>query len=206
MKQVQQHWENIFSHKSDEQKSWYQSYPSTSVKLIEELNLSRAAAIIDVGGGDSKLVDVLLEKRYTNLSVLDISETAILNVKKRLGNEATKVKWIISDILEYKPERQFELWHDRAAFHFLTTDEQIRKYVHLTEANILTGGYLILGTFSEKGPLKCSGLDVMRYSRQSMAPRFADQFENIKCIEESHETPSKTIQHFLFCVFRKTKS
>jgi len=205
MSKMQQHWEKIFQLKPDEQRSWYQPYPTTSIAFIEELRLSKDAAIIDVGGGDSRLVDTLLEKNYNNITVLDISATAIENVKKRLGKNAQKVKWIVSDILDYRSDLPFDLWHDRAAFHFFTTEKEIKSYVKICENNVTTGGYLLLGTFSEKGPQKCSGLEIKQYSETSMSLRFEREFERQKCIEENHITPSKTMQNFLFCSFKKLK-
>jgi len=203
MKKTKQHWEEIFQNKTDQQKSWYQSYPSTSIKLIEELSLHKNAAIIDVGGGDGRLVDSLLEKDYTNITVLDISSVAIENAKKRLGDNAKKVKWVVSDILDFHGNKQFDLWHDRAAFHFITTDKEIEKYVGVCENHIVSRGYLILGTFSEKGPQKCSGLDIKQYSQDSMSVRFEEKFERIICMEEDHTTPSGINQNFLFCIFKK---
>jgi len=203
MNKTKQHWEEIFEQKTDQQKSWYQSYPSMSIKLIEELSLHKNAAIIDVGGGDGRLVDSLLEKGYTNITVLDISSNAIENAKKRLGDNAKKVKWVVSDILDFNSRRQFDLWHDRAAFHFITTDKEIEKYVEVCENHIVSRGYLILGTFSEKGPQKCSGLDIKQYSQDSMSVRFEKKFERIICMEEDHTTPSGINQNFLFCIFNK---
>jgi len=206
MEDFEQHWENIFQHKSDKQKSWYESYPTLSIAFIERLQLPKDAAIIDVGGGDSRLVDALLEKGYSNITVLDISATAIENTKRRLDQNAQKINWIVGDILEFHSDLKFDLWHDRAAFHFLIAEDKIKKYVQLCETNTTPGGYLIVGTFSEKGPEKCSGLDVRRYSEASMSLRFEGKFERIKCVEENHITPFKTRQSFLFCSFKKMKN
>jgi len=203
MNKMKQHWENIFQTKSDQQKSWYQSYPSISIELIEELHPGKNAAIVDIGGGDSLLVDSLLDKGYTNITVLDISASAIENSKKRLGDKSHQVKWVTSDILDFHGHEQFNVWHDRAAFHFLTTDAEIENYVETCRTLIAPSGYLILGTFSESGPQKCSGLDVKRYSESSMTVRFAQGFDRIRCVEENHVTPTKAKQDFLFCVFKK---
>ncbi len=202
---TQQHWENVFRQKTDDQKSWFQQYPSTSIKFIEELGLPKNASVIDVGGGDSNLVDALLEKGCSNITVLDISSIAIENVKKRLGGKASKVTWIVSDITDYNPDRQFDLWHDRAAFHFLTDEQNINTYIKTCTKAVAPNGYLVLGTFSDKGPTQCSGLSITQYSKDSMLARFKAKFEMIRCIEEDHETPSKIIQRFLFCSFRKIK-
>ena len=203
MNKIKQHWEDIFQANTDQQKSWYQSYPSTSIALIEDLHPDKNSAIIDVGGGDSRLVDGLLEKGYNNITVLDISSNAIENAKKRLGAIAKRVNWVVSDILNFEPAEQFDIWHDRAAFHFLIDDEEIKKYVEISERVIAPGGHLILGTFSEKGPQKCSGLEIKRYSQISMSTTFKKNFETIKCMDENHITPSKTRQNFTFCIFRK---
>jgi 2-polyprenyl-3-methyl-5-hydroxy-6-metoxy-1,4-benzoquinol methylase len=183
--------------------SWFQPYPKTSVEFIEHFNLPLDANIIDVGGGDSHLVDVLIDKGYKNIYVLDISVNALLRAKKRLGDKAVKVNWIVSDIVDFKPPVKFDFWHDRAAFHFLTSEEKIYKYVSIAEDAIKTNGYLILGTFSEVGPTKCSGLEIKQYNETSMSARFEVAFKRIKCTTENHTTPFNTVQNFLFCSFYK---
>ncbi len=198
-----QHWENVFGTKAEEDLSWFQSYPSTSMEFVELFNLPLDANIIDVGGGGSHFVDVLLDKGYQNVYVLDISENAIAKTRRRLGDRAAKVHWIVSDVTEFKAPVQFDLWHDRAAFHFLTTEDKIYKYVSIAEDSIRKGGYLILGTFSENGPKKCSGLEIRQYSETSMSARFELAFDRIKCVTEDHVTPGKTVQNFLFCSFKK---
>jgi SAM-dependent methyltransferase len=198
-----QHWENVFSTKAEEDVSWFQPYPKTSMEFIDMFHLPLDANIIDIGGGDSHFVDALLEKGYQNIYVLDISATAIEKAKKRLGERADGVHWIVSDVTDFVPPVQFDFWHDRAAFHFLTTEEKIYKYVSLAEDAIRQNGYLVLGTFSEDGPDKCSGLTVKQYSEASMSARFEVAFDRIKCITEDHTTPFKTVQRFLFCSFQK---
>ena len=203
METTKEHWEKIFATKAENEVSWFQPYPKTSVAFFDLFHLPLDAAIIDIGGGDSHLVDVILDKGYRNIWVLDISEKALERAKKRLGDKAESVHWIVSDVTDFQPEIQFDFWHDRAAFHFLTTEERIEKYVHLASTFIKKEGYLILGTFSEEGPQKCSGLDIKQYSETSMSDRFEDGFERIKCITEEHHTPFNTAQNFLFCSFRK---
>lgn len=198
-----EHWENIYRSKSEQEVSWFQIYPKTSIEFIELFKLPLTANIIDIGGGDSHFVDALLEKGYQNIWVLDISENAIERAKKRLGEKASKVHWIVSDITEFVPDVVFDFWHDRAAFHFITTEDKIYKYVSIAEDAINKDGYLILGTFSENGPSKCSGLDLKQYSEASMSARFEIAFDRIKCIEENHITPFNTIQNFLFCSLKK---
>ena len=198
-----QHWENVFTTKLEDEVSWFQPYPKTSMEFVELFNLPLHANIIDIGGGDSHFVDALLDKGYKNVYVLDISANAIERAKQRLGARASKVHWIVCDITEFEPPVQFDFWHDRAAFHFLTTEDTIYKYVSIAEDAIKKGGYLILGTFSENGPTKCSGLEIRQYSEASMSARFEIAFDRIKCIEEDHKTPFNTIQNFLFCSFKR---
>jgi SAM-dependent methyltransferase len=200
---LKDHWNNVYSTKAETEVSWFQNYPKTSIEFLDLFTLPLSANIIDIGGGDSHFVDVLIDRGYENIWVLDISAKAIERAKERLGERANKVNWIACDITEFKPELKFDFWHDRAAFHFLTTEEQIYKYVNIAEDAIKSGGHLILGTFSEEGPKKCSGLDIKQYSEASMSARFEVAFDRIKCIQENHHTPFNTIQNFLFCSFRK---
>jgi hypothetical protein len=197
------HWENIYSTKKEQELSWFQPYPNISMQFIELFHLPKNANIIDIGGGDSHLVDVLLKKGCKNIWVLDISAIAIEKAKRRLGEKASSVHWIVSDIVDFIPPVKFDLWHDRAAFHFLTTEERIYKYVSAAEDAIKKNGYLVLGAFSEQGPKKCSGLAVKQYSEASMSARFEVAFERIKCIHEDHVTPLNTVQNFLFCSFKR---
>lgn len=198
-----QHWETVFATKNEEEVSWFQPYPKTSMGFVNLFDLPLDANIIDIGGGDSHFVDALLERGYKNIWVLDISANAIERAKKRLGKDAAKVHWIVSDVTEFEPEVQLDLWHDRAAFHFLTNEERIYQYVSLAEESIKGNGYLVLGTFSENGPKKCSGLEIRQYSEASMSARFEVRFERIKCIKEDHITPLNRVQNFLFCSFKK---
>lgn len=203
MDSYKQHWENIFNTKAPGEVSWFQSYTTTSMEFVNLLNIPPDANIIDIGGGDSHFVDALLDKGFKNIYVLDISSNAIERARKRLGERASKVNWIVSDITEFKPQVQFDLWHDRAAFHFLITEESIYKYVSIAEGAIKNAGHLILGTFSENGPQKCSGLEIKQYSAASLSARFEDSFEQVKCITEDHLTPFNTVQNFVFCCFKK---
>lgn len=200
----QQHWDKVYSTKAEDEVSWFQPYPKTSMEFVELFKLPLTANIIDIGGGDSHFVDALIDKGYHNIWVLDISAKAIERAKQRLGARATKVHWIVSDITEFEPPVQFDFWHDRAAFHFLTTEDKIYKYVSIAEDAIKKDGYLILGTFSENGPKKCSGLEIKQYSEASMSARFEIAFNRIKCIQEDHFTPYNKVQNFLFCSFKKS--
>lgn len=197
------YWDNIYNTKSEVEVSWFQPYPDTSMEFVELFKLPLAANIIDIGGGDSHFVDALLEKGYQNIWVLDISVNAIEKAKKRLGDKALKVHWVVSDVTDFIPDIEFDFWHDRAAFHFITTKEKIDKYISLAENAIKKDGYLILGTFSESGPKKCSGLEIKQYSEASMSARFEIAFNRIKCVEVNHTTPFNTVQNFLFCSYKK---
>jgi hypothetical protein len=195
-----QHWEQVYRTKQPDEVSWTQPVPQTSLDFIESFALPKSANIIDVGGGDSKLVDHLLEEGYENITVLDISEAALNKAKQRLGEKAKKVNWIVSDITQFTPDQKFDLWHDRATFHFLTTSDQINRYTSLV--NKFVTNYLIIGTFSEKGPNKCSGLPVKQYSAHDLCNTLYCGFDKINCINEDHITPFNSRQNFLFCSFK----
>lgn len=189
--------------KQDNEKSWYEDYPTTSMNLIRELGLTTNSSIIDIGGGDSRFADALLKKGFSNISVLDISERALHNAKLRIGKRANEVSWIVSDVLNFQPNRQYDCWHDRAVFHFITSEKDIQAYIEKMITTIKPGGHLILATFSEKGPGQCSGLPVQKYSQEQMIALLALHFEKVKCFEESHLTPFKTVQPFTYCGFSK---
>lgn len=197
------HWETVYETKQSNEVSWTQKNPKTSLDFIRETHLGKSAKIIDVGGGDSKLVDFLLEEGYENITVLDIAEKALERAKKRLGKNADRVRWIVSDITEFKPETTYAIWHDRATFHFLTTPEQIKTYVEITKKWV--SDFLIVGAFSENGPKKCSGLEIKQYSKMELENQFSNSFKKLKCITEDHITPFETTQNFTFCVFEKIK-
>lgn len=199
----QKHWENIYQTKELKEVSWYQPTPKTSLDFIKELNVPTTARIIDIGGGDSFLVDYLLELGYQDVSVLDISETAIEKAKQRLGRKAKNVKWIVTDITTFKPTEKYDLWHDRAAFHFLTCEQDISIYLNTAQQSIKPNGFLIVGAFSEEGPKKCSGIDIRQYSETSMTQCFENLFTKIKCNVVDHKTPFDTTQNFIFCSFKK---
>lgn len=204
MENNKSHWENVFATKSPNEVSWTQKYPKTAINYLEILNLPKTSNIIDVGGGDSNLVDALLEKGYENIWVLDISEFALERVKKRLGDKADLVHWIISDITEFQPEIKFDFWYDRAVFHFLVEEESINKYIALVNNAVADNGDFLLGTFSENGPLKCSGLEIKQYSENAMKQTFKEAFEVVRCFTENHTTPFNTVQNFQFCGFKKS--
>ena len=197
------HWENIYASKSMQEVSWYQEVPSTSLDIIAELELSKDASIIDVGGGDSFLVDGLLKLGYTNISVLDISSNAIEKAKERLGDLAINVKWIVSDITEFIPSEKYDVWHDRAAFHFLTKPEDIKIYKQLVKNNVKENAHFILATFSDEGPDKCSGLFVSKYSEKQQKLTFEQTFDLVNSFKYSHITPFGSTQNFVFSLFKK---
>lgn len=204
MENKKQHWETVYSTKKPDEVSWTEVVPQTSLDFIREFNLPKTASIIDIGGGDSRLVDNLLEQGFENLAVLDISEKSIQRAKERLGAAAGKVKWIVSDILEFRPEQPYDLWHDRATFHFLTSGGQVNDYLHIAENAV--SQYLVVGTFAQDGPEKCSGLEVHRYSEEDLTSAFDRQFRKRKCILTQHQTPFKTLQNFTFCSFARKAS
>jgi 2-polyprenyl-3-methyl-5-hydroxy-6-metoxy-1,4-benzoquinol methylase len=201
---LQQHWEKVYQTKQLNEVSWYQQEPSVSLLFLEELNISKDATIIDIGGGDSLLVDHLLRLGYSRITVLDISATAIEKAKKRLGNAAAKIKWIVADAKDFTDEEQYDFWHDRAAFHFLTTEDDVKAYLQMANKHIKPKGKMVIGTFSDSGPDKCSGLPVQKYKEESLTAMLSNWFQKIKCITSNHITPFNTIQNFLFCSFSKT--
>lgn len=195
------HWQTVYETKLPSEVSWTQENPKTSLEFIRETKLDKSAKIIDIGGGDSNLVDFLLADGYKNISVLDISAKALERAKKRLGKNAEKVNWIVSDITEFKPDTTYDIWHDRATFHFLTTSEQLNSY-HAIAKKWVTG-FVTIGTFSENGPTKCSGLEIKQYTETALENEFSGSFEKLKCINEDHQTPFETVQNFTFCIFKK---
>ena len=201
MSEQKSHWETVYATKQPNEVSWTQEVPQISLDFIHSFNLSKTAKIIDIGGGDSNLVDFLLNEGFENITVLDISENALKRAQERLGQKANKVKWVVSDVTEFKPDESYDVWHDRATFHFLTTSEQIAKYVSI--ANNVVSGYMTIGTFSENGPKKCSGLEIKQYSEAELQAELSQKFSKIRCVTEDHLTPFNTLQSFLFCSFKK---
>lgn len=198
-----EHWENVFSTKTEKEVSWYQEYPHTSVEYIKAMNMPLDARIIDIGGGDSYLMDALLDLGYTNLTLLDISAKAIERIKARLGEKSSKVTFIVSDIFDFKPIEPYDFWHDRACFHFLTKTKDIEHYESLAAQGIVPEGHLFIGTFSKNGPLKCSGLEISQYTMERIRFVFENDFTPNGCFTEDHKTPFDTIQNFLFCGFKR---
>ncbi len=200
-----QHWQQVYQTKSSADVSWFQSVPQQSLDFIKGFNLGKDAAIIDVGGGDSLLVEELLKLGYTNITVLDISAAAIEKAKARLGDAAVNIKWIVSDILDFTPAEKYHCWHDRATFHFLTSTADTEKYVQIANGAIAENGKIVVATFSTEGPLKCSGLPVKQYSESLLSQTLQRWFKKIRCITTDHLTPFNTIQNFIFCSFTKSQ-
>jgi 2-polyprenyl-3-methyl-5-hydroxy-6-metoxy-1,4-benzoquinol methylase len=197
------HWEKIYRTKTADGVSWYRPHLERSLSLIESSAPHRMAAIIDVGGGESTLVDDLLARGYTNLTILDVSLTALAVTKDRLGRSAGSVQWICADVTQAPlPAHFYDVWHDRAVFHFLTTEEQRKAYVETVENAVKPGGHIILSTFGPEGPTKCSGLPVVRYDADELQSEFGNRFRLIESFKELHETPFGTIQQFLYCYCR----
>lgn len=195
------HWEQVYASKPRERLGWYQPHLRTSLEWIEELKLARDAPIIDVGGGASTLVDDLLDLGYQAISVLDISENALAAVKSRLGRNARRVTWISGDVTTVElPDRHFELWHDRAVFHFLTDAAEQGKYRDRLLKALRPGGHVLIGTFAPEAPAKCSGLPVQRYDKKRLRDTLGDEFELIKHHKELHVTPGGVEQMYIYCL------
>ncbi len=201
MDTIKKHWETVYETKNPDQVSWTQDVPKTSLDFIHSFGLAKTAKVIDIGGGDSKLVDFLLDEGFENVTVLDISAKALEKAKQRLGDKADKVHWVVSDITEFQPDTTYDVWHDRATFHFLTTKEQVAKY--MDTARKAVAGFLTIGTFSNEGPGKCSGLEIKQYTEETLTAELQNGFDKIRCVTEDHVTPFDTKQNFLFCSFRR---
>jgi 2-polyprenyl-3-methyl-5-hydroxy-6-metoxy-1,4-benzoquinol methylase len=194
------HWENVYATKAPETVSWYRPHLETSLALIERAANTRSTSIIDVGGGESTLVDDLLARGYENITVLDVSQTAIDVTNKRLGLAAEEIHWLVADITQAQLEPgAYDVWHDRAVFHFLTASEHRAAYVRQVGHAVKPGGHVIVSTFGPEGPTKCSGLDVIRYDAESLHDQFGVRFRLVESSKELHRTPFGTTQQFLFC-------
>lgn len=200
---LKNHWENIYSNKDENEVSWFQTIPKTSHQLIKKLNLESNDNIIDIGSGRSRILKILIDDGFNNLSYLDISKEACKKSKIALGDDKSKVNWNVENVLNFESKIKYKLWHDRAVFHFFTDKKDIEKYKEVAIKNISDGGYLVLGTFSINGPKKCSGLDVSQYSEQSLNEIFKSDFNLLESFYIDHQTPFDTTQNFLFCIFKK---
>ena len=201
---TKEYWDKVYTDKSADSVSWYQKHSDTSLRLIASTDVPLEAYIIDVGGGASTLVDDLLSTGFQNVSVLDVSETALKSAQSRLGKKAANVNWIIGDITEIQlPPINFDIWHDRAVFHFLVTQEGRASYKSVLIKSLKPDAHLILATFAEDGPTQCSGLPVQRYSITELTTELGPEFNLVHSEKEQHATPSGAIQKFNYCLFHK---
>jgi len=197
---TQAHWEKIYSTKGPTEVSWFSPHLQTSLDLIQRAATNPCASIMDVGGGESTLVDDLIALGYQNITVMDISHVAVEHTKKRLGPASDAVKWLVVDVIRAElPARSYDIWHDRAVFHFLTEPAQRLAYVRQVASSVKRGGHVVVGTFGPEGPTTCSGLDTMRYDAESLHGEFGPSFRLIESSKELHRTPSGTTQQFLYC-------
>lgn len=198
------HWEHIYESKAPTQVSWYQEHAGFSLQYIQNSGIRKTSHIIDVGGGASTLVDDLLADGFQNITILDVSGSALALARQRLGAYASHVDWIEADITQAAlPHQAYDVWHDRAVFHFLTQAADRQRYVETVRDAVRTGGHIILATFAPDGPTRCSGLDVIRYSPDSLHNEFGDGFELMDSTQETHHTPFGTEQKFMYCYCRK---
>jgi len=199
----QAHWQNVYKEKGEYQVSWFQERPNISLELLEAVRAAPGSAIIDIGGGASRLVDALVEKGYRDVTVLDLSESAVSIAKMRLGERAAMVNWIVADVTQWQPTRSYDLWHDRAAFHFLTEAPDQAAYIDRLVKAVRPGGHAIIGTFALDGPERCSGLPVVRYDAAQLSAALTPLFALVDTRRDDHKTPWGAIQHFQFSVFRR---
>ncbi|WGD52279.1 class I SAM-dependent methyltransferase [Bradyrhizobium sp. CB1650] len=197
------HWENVYATKGETEVSWFQDRPAISLEMIRAANPDHAAAIIDIGGGASRLVDCLLREGYRRLAVLDLSAHALDAAKRRIGDGAAVIDWIVADVTTWQPAKTYDVWHDRAAFHFLTDPHDRADYVERLRAAVAPGGQVIIATFAPDGPEKCSGLPVQRHDSASLAVELGPEFELVETRRETHHTPWHSTQAFQFSRFRR---
>jgi SAM-dependent methyltransferase len=201
--QSKEHWERVYTTKAADAVSWYQPHAEHSLALIRATGTPRSGSIIDVGGGASTLVDDLLADGYSSLTVLDLSARALESAQHRLGGRAESVAWLVGDVTTTRlPERAYDVWHDRAVFHFLTAEQDRRAYVASVQRSVKPLGHVIVATFAEDGPTQCSGLPVVRYSPEALHAQFGDSFALLKQEREAHQTPFGTVQKFIYCYCR----
>ena len=202
-----EHWEKVYATKATDAVSWFQEHAELSLDLIKSTGAGKDAGIIDVGGGASRLVDDLVAEGYTDLTVLDLSAAALNAARQRLGAQENKVRWIEADITQVElPRQRYDIWHDRAVFHFLTTPEQREAYVRTVFNSVKPGGHVIVATFAEDGPEQCSGLPVMRYRPDELHGQFGEAFTLLRHTKEAHQTPGGKVQQFVYCYCRRAES
>jgi len=199
----QGHWQNVYTKKGETEVSWFQDNPAPSLDLIAAVGATPESAIIDIGGGASRLVDKLLDRGFRDVTVLDLSEAALDAAKARLGSRAAQVQWVVADATVWEPPKAYDCWHDRAAFHFLTEEQDRLAYVARLERGLKVGGHAIIATFALDGPERCSGLPVMRYDAASLGLVLGSAFELVATRTHTHATPWGSDQSFQFSVFRR---
>jgi len=199
----QDHWQTVFRSKGERDVSWFQERPDVSLDMIASTGVDRDAAIVDIGGGASRLVDALLAQDFAHVTVLDVSEAALATVRARLGEEATNVQWIVSDVTQWQPAQTYDVWHDRAAFHFLTAAEDRAAYGERVRRAVRQGGHVIVATFALDGPERCSGLPVMRHDSASIGAVLGPGFALIDSCRHDHRTPGGAVQRFQFSRFQR---
>lgn len=200
---TREHWEAVYESKDPSQVSWYRPHLEHSLRFIEAAGLDRDAAVIDIGGGASTLVDDLVARGYRNVSVLDVSPKALETAQARLGERAPAVHWVVADITQAElPSRAYDFWHDRAVFHFLRDEDERRRYVSAVRRSVKPGGHILVATFGPEGPTRCSGLDVRRYGPEELHAEFGGGFEKIESLTETHSTPWGAEQQFVYCYCR----
>jgi trans-aconitate methyltransferase len=200
---LKSHWETVYTTKGENEVSWFQDNPAPSLELIDLAQPAQESSIIDIGGGASRLVDSLLARGFKRVTVLDISQAALDAAKTRLGERASEVEWVAADVTKWRPASTFDIWHDRAAFHFLTDPADRAGYRARLQQAVRPGGHVIIGTFAIDGPEKCSGLSVQRYDAASLAKEMGEGFELAHSFREDHATPWNSTQRFQFCTFRR---
>ncbi len=201
--QLQEHWNEMYSTRQEQELSWFEETPAVSLELLLTPQLDIHAPVLDVGGGSSRLIDALLNRGFTQPSVLDISTAALEKVKKRLGKQVSQVRWMVADITTWEPDRPYSAWHDRAVFHFLTMEAQRLAYRSILERTVVPGGIVVIGTFALDGPERCSGLPVQRYSPQSLAAELGPKFVCRAVRSVDHGTPGGKVQRFQFSRFER---
>lgn len=199
----QEHWSKVYNEKAPDSVSWYQATPEPSLLALDRFGTTAASSLIDIGGGASNLVDALLSRGWKDMTVLDVAAPALEAAKQRLGPEAAKVQWQVADVTNWQPSRRYDVWHDRAVFHFLTEPEQRNAYRNALRAGLAEGGLVIMATFAPDGPEKCSGLSVQRYDPTSLANELGEDFQLVQGWREEHLTPLGSRQSFNWCAFRR---